>query len=120
MTLFKKSQLFGLNRSQRRNYYVHPGSLQKTNVIFEPVSTSRTRCYRQTNSLYSYPKCIHKRTLNGKAAFLTTTVLVNRLIHMRRSCQVLIDAVTVEVKSPKNQMSGFATYRALACKYRKS
>ena len=28
--------------------------------------------------------------------------------------QCLINAVTVEVKSPKNQMSGFATYQELA------
>src|SRR2546423_12847852 len=62
MTFFKKSQLFDLSGSQRRHYHVHPRSLQKTNVIIQPVSSPRTRCYRQTNSLYFYPKWIHKKT----------------------------------------------------------
>jgi hypothetical protein len=62
MTFFKKSQLFGLSGSQRRHYHVYPRSLQKTNVILQPVSSSQTRRYRQTNSLYFYPKRIHKRT----------------------------------------------------------
>ena len=80
-----------------------PNSSASTGVNAETITSTPARCKRRTSSSSQSPPlgrgAIAKRTppifiQNGftkknQTAFLTTTVLVNRLIYMRRFCQVL-------------------------------
>src|SRR5215469_4513012 len=65
LTFFKESHIFSFVVSQRGNQYVYPSSFQKTDVIHKPIISSRTWRYRQPQSLFSYPKWIHRKRLTA-------------------------------------------------------